>query len=52
MPREAIECPKCNRREAVFLIDSDKEDTKIELIYICTNESCSYNWKKVVQEDF
>ena len=51
MPWENIECPKCSHDEAVFLIDSDKEDTKIEIIYICSNPNCSYSWKKKILEN-
>ena len=50
MPREKIICVKCGKNDAVFLISSDKEDTKIELIYICANPECGCNWKKQVNE--
>lgn len=50
MPRENIICGKCGHNDAVFLISSDKEDTKIELIYVCANPECGFNWKKEVNE--
>ena len=45
MPRKKIICPKCSFDEAAFLITSDKEDTKIELYYICCNPECDHFWK-------
>lgn len=48
MPRENIDCPICGHGEAVFLISTDIEDTKIELIYICGNLTCGHSWKKHV----
>lgn len=51
MPREYIQCPECGFEWAVFLITTDKEDTKIELIYICGNHMCGHNWKKIQEED-
>lgn len=48
MPRETVDCPKCGYHEAVFLIGTDIEDTKIELIYVCGNVDCGYHWKKKV----
>lgn len=50
MPREKVECRVCGHDEAVFLITSDKEDTKIELIYICANQNCDHHWKKITEE--
>ncbi len=50
MPRENVECPTCGHQEAVFLISTDIEDTKIELIYICGNVRCGHTWKKQVKE--
>ena len=50
MPREAVDCPKCGYPEAVFLIGTDLEDTKIELIYICGDMDCGHHWKKHVEE--
>ena len=46
MPREVVECPSCGHNEAVFFITTDLEDTKIELIFICTNRECGHDWKK------
>ncbi len=46
MPREKVDCEKCGGQEAVFLVTSDKEDTKLELVFICTNEECGHHWKK------
>ena len=50
MPREAVNCPVCDFGEAVFLISTDIEDTKIELIYICGDTACGHSWKKQVNE--
>ena len=50
MPREYVLCPECAFQEAVFLISTDIEDTKIELIYICGNTECGHSWKKQVHE--
>ena len=46
MPREDRECPKCNKRGAVFFIESDTEDTKIIVVYICCNTGCGHYWNK------
>ncbi len=50
MPREFVTCPTCGYGEAVFLISTDLEDTKIQLIYICANRKCGHSWKKHVAE--
>ena len=50
MPKEEKECPNCGHNEAVFMISSDIEDTKIVLIYICANSKCGHCWNKVVEE--
>ena len=47
MPREDVQCPKCGYGEAVFMISTDIEDTKIELIYICGDRDCGNYWKKI-----
>ena len=50
MPREYVECARCGHPEAVFLIGTDLEDTKIELTYVCGNVECGYHWKKKIDE--
>ena len=46
MPRENIECPKCGHNEAVFMITTDNEDSKIILVFICCNPECGQQWSK------
>lgn len=50
MPREMIICLQCNYPEASFFINTDIEDTRIELIYICGNPECGFAWKKQIEE--
>ncbi len=50
MPRENVTCPSCEYFEAVFLISTDIEDSKVEIIYVCSNLNCGFNWKKYVNE--
>lgn len=45
-PRESIACPECGHTEAVYMVTTDMEDTKLVLIYICTNAACGHNWRK------
>ena len=39
-------CPECDHGECVFFQNTfGGNDTKMELIYVCANEDCGYNWK-------
>lgn len=45
MPRKRTICPSCSFSEAVFLISTDVEDTRVEVIFICANKLCGHIWK-------
>ena len=51
LPREAkLKCKACGKIGVVFNIDSDQDDTKIEIHYICVDPDCGESWKKEVKE--
>ena len=50
MPREEVECPACEHMEAVFMISTDNEDSRIILLYFCCNQECRHQWAKQTVE--
>ena len=47
MPRDYRNCPKCDFEWCVYMISTDLDDTKIEMIYICGDIKCGHYWKDV-----
>ncbi len=44
--REAVECPKCARHGAVYLMPKiSAADERIKLIFVCTNAECVHKWQ-------
>ena len=44
--REAMECPKCENRGAVFIMPKiGTSDDRIKLIFVCTNAACVHKWQ-------
>ena len=50
LQRADLICRNCDNDQVVFMIDSDQDDTKIEIHFICTDVECGMSWRKEVEE--